>query len=131
MAEERIGYSIPACRYHGPRFSAVQDRPGFSRGAQGCPGSVKRRASTVPYLTTTLHFTAEKPLPALPVTRKAWAKENGQRTAEKKRCRRWQAGSGSPPLFGSPAVCGVPAVPCRLGEWQRLLLQTLIVGLCH
>jgi uncharacterized protein YdhG (YjbR/CyaY superfamily) len=89
MAEEGISYGMPAFLYHGPLVFFA-----FFKGHLGFYGVSREvlerfREELVPFRTstTTLHFSAENPLPAQLVTRivKARIAENEQRAAEKKK----------------------------------------------
>ena len=89
MAEEKISYGMPAFLYHGPLvfFAAFRNHLGF----YGVSKEVIDRFSSelAPYRTstTTLHFSADNPLPAALVTRivKARIAENEVREEAKRK----------------------------------------------
>ena len=89
MAQERISYRMPAYLYHGPLvfFAAFKDHLGFYGVSREVLDTFKNELAPFRTSTTTLHFSAEKPLPASLVTRivRARVEENERRVAEKKK----------------------------------------------
>ncbi len=89
MAEERISYGMPGFMYRGPLvfFAAQKHHLGFYGVSREVIDRFQDDLAPYRTSTTTLHFSADNPLPALLVTKivKARVEENDKRTAEKKR----------------------------------------------
>jgi uncharacterized protein YdhG (YjbR/CyaY superfamily) len=89
MAEETISYRIPAYKHHGPLvfFAAFADHLSFFGVSK--PVIAQFRDEVAPFRTssTTLHFSADRPLPASLVSRivKARVAENEARQAAKRK----------------------------------------------
>lgn len=83
MADETISYRMPAYRFHGPLvfFAAFENHLSFFGVSK--PVLAQFRNEVAPFRTssTTLHFSADRPLPASLVTRivKARVAENEAR----------------------------------------------------
>lgn len=79
-ADEVISYRIPTYKYHGPlvHFAAFKDHCSFIVVSEPTLRSFSNELKSYRTSGTTIHFTAEKPLPAELVTRivKARIKEN-------------------------------------------------------
>lgn len=89
MAEERISYRMPAFLYHGPLvfFAAFRNHLGFYGVSKNVLDTFRNELAPWRTSTTTIHFSAENPLPASLVTRiiRARVEENEKREAEKKK----------------------------------------------
>jgi uncharacterized protein YdhG (YjbR/CyaY superfamily) len=89
MAEERISYRIPAFLYHGPLvfFAAFRNHLGFYGVSKNVLDTFRNELAPWRTSTTTIHFSAENPLPAPLVTRiiRARVEENEKREAERKK----------------------------------------------
>lgn len=89
MAEERISYGMPGFMYNGPLvfFAAQKHHLGFYGVSTVVIDRFKDKLGPFRTSTTTLHFSADNPLPSSLVTEivKARVEENERRAAEKVR----------------------------------------------
>ena len=83
MAEETISYSMPAYRFHGPLvfFAAFENHLSFFGVSKEVLEEFRDEVAPFRTSTTTIHFSADKPLPLSLVTRfvKARIAENEAR----------------------------------------------------
>jgi len=88
-AEEAISYQIPAFIYRGPLvfFAAFKDHCSFFVGSKSIMTKFRRELKIYDASGGTIHFLADKPLPATLVTKivKARIKENEARSKGRKK----------------------------------------------
>ena len=88
MAEEVISYQIPTYKHHGSlvHFAAFKDHCSFFGVSKQMLADFKEELKPFKIANTTIHFSAENPLPAELVTKmvKRRIKENEEWAAQKK-----------------------------------------------
>jgi uncharacterized protein YdhG (YjbR/CyaY superfamily) len=89
MAEESMSYQMPAFSHHGPLvfFAAFKNHLGFYGVSKKVLDTLRSELRPYRTSTTTLHFSADNPLPASLVTRivRARVEENEARSAARKK----------------------------------------------
>ena len=89
MAEETISYGMPAYRFHGQLvfFAAFENHLSFFGVSKAVLEQFRDEVAPFRTSTTTLHFSADRPLPAPLVSRivKARVAENEARQAAKRK----------------------------------------------
>ncbi len=88
-AEERISYRIPTYRYHGPlvHFAAFKDHCSFVVGSESIIEEFESELEGYEISGTTIHFSAENPLPPALVERivRARMRENEARAGQERK----------------------------------------------